>query len=63
MASNRPDTMEKKMIFVNADDMKQALSETQIGRRFEAPAERDEGTGTNEEARGSRSSRPDRLAG
>jgi hypothetical protein len=46
-----------------ADDMKQALSETQIGRRFEAPAERDEGTGTNEEARGSRSSRPDRLAG
>jgi hypothetical protein len=46
-----------------ADDMKQALSETRIGRMFEAPPEREETTGRNQEDRGSRSSRPDRLAG
>jgi hypothetical protein len=46
-----------------ADGMKQALSETRIGRMFEVPAEREESTGTNQEDRGSRSSRPDRLAG
>jgi hypothetical protein len=46
-----------------ADGMKQALSETQIGRRFEAPPEGEESTGRNQDDRGSRPSRPDRLAG
>jgi hypothetical protein len=46
-----------------ADGMKQALSETRIGRMFEAPADREESAGTNQGSQGSRSSRSDRLAG
>jgi hypothetical protein len=46
-----------------ADGMKQALSETRIGRMFEAPADREESAGTNQGSQGSRSSHPDRLAG